>query len=85
MDTFLSQNHPEEETPQFYPCDDCIYDNPIMEDCLNCPFDEDEGADYEEDPEPDPFRNDGEADADVLKSAGFGTDEDYGDFGGNDE
>jgi len=28
---------------------------------------------------------DAEADADTLASAGYGTDEDYGDFGGNDE
>jgi hypothetical protein len=32
----------------------------------------------------DGFRYDAEADADALKSAGFGTDEDYGHFG-NDE
>ena len=32
----------------------------------------------------DGFRTDAEADADALKSAGFGTDEDYGHFG-NDE
>jgi hypothetical protein len=30
------------------------------------------------DSEPDQFRTDGEADADALASAGFGTDEDYG-------
>lgn len=29
----------------------------------------------------DPFRDDVEADADVLASAGYGTDEDYGFFG----
>lgn len=40
---------------------------------------EDEGRDDEH----DQFRSDVEADADVLASAGFGTDEDYG--GGDDE
>lgn len=34
--------------------------------------------------EPDDFMSDAEADADVLKSAGMGTDEDYGLFGGFD-
>lgn len=29
-------------------------------------------------PDEDPFRDDVEADADTLKSAGYGTDEDYG-------
>ena len=37
----------------------------------------------EEDPsEPDQFMSDAEADADALASAGFGTDEDYGCYGG---
>jgi hypothetical protein len=31
--------------------------------------------------EKDPFNSDSEADADALKSVGFGTDEDYGDHG----
>jgi hypothetical protein len=38
--------------------------------------------DRDEGPE-DHFRDDVEADADTLKSAGYGTDEDYGDFGDN--
>lgn len=34
----------------------------------------------------DPFHGrDGDADADALASAGMGTDEDYGDFGQNEE
>lgn len=33
-----------------------------------------------EDDEHDPFNSDAEADADVLASAGYGTDEDYGFF-----
>ena len=32
----------------------------------------------------DPFRSDAEADADVLASAGYGTDEDYGCFDSGD-
>jgi hypothetical protein len=38
--------------------------------------------DRDEGPE-DHFRDDVDADADTLKSAGYGTDEDYGDFGDN--
>jgi hypothetical protein len=38
--------------------------------------------DRDEGPE-DHFRDDVEADADTLRSAGMGTDEDYGDFGDN--
>lgn len=34
-----------------------------------------------DDDEHDQFRHDGEADGDALSSAGFGTDEDYGDYG----
>ncbi len=34
---------------------------------------------------PDQFLTDGEADADALASAGMGTDEDYGCYGGGDE
>jgi hypothetical protein len=37
------------------------------------------------DDEGDQFRHDGEADGDALASAGFGTNEDYGDFGGNED
>ena len=40
---------------------------------------------YEEPPEHDDhFANDMEADADALRSAGMGTDEDYGQFGDSD-
>lgn len=41
-------------------------------------------ADEFEEPREDNFRDDVEADADVLASAGFGTDEDYGYFGEQD-
>lgn len=34
--------------------------------------------------EPEDNMTDAEADADTLRSAGMGTDEDYGNFGGND-
>lgn len=42
---------------------------------------EDFEDDFEDD-EPDQFRDDVEADADALANAGWGTDEDYGDYGG---
>ncbi len=43
---------------------------------------QDEASDTEEcDMEPDDFMSDGEADADALPSAGWGTDGDYGFFG----
>ena len=38
----------------------------------------------ESEDEHDPFRSDAEADADVLASAGYGTDEDYGCFDSGD-
>lgn len=41
--------------------------------------------DGEEPPREDHFRDDVEADADALASAGMGTDEDYGHFGGDDD
>lgn len=41
-----------------------------------------EGIDNDD--EHDQFRTDAEADADALASAGWGTDEDYGDFGGDE-
>jgi hypothetical protein len=37
------------------------------------------------DGENDQFRHDGEADGDALASAGMGTDEDYGYFGGGED
>jgi hypothetical protein len=37
-----------------------------------------------DDEEVDPFNSDAEADADVLASAGWGTDEDYGYYGGDE-
>lgn len=42
-----------------------------------------EGANVND--EPDQFRTDAEADADALASAGFGTDEDYGYYGGGED
>jgi len=37
-------------------------------------------AEQDEEP-PEDFLSDAEADADALRSCGFGTDEDYGDYG----
>lgn len=44
-------------------------------------------SEYDDEPEPneDQFRDDVEADADALASAGFGTDEDYGYYGGGED
>ena len=42
-----------------------------------------EGEEYDEEPW-DGFNTDAEADADVLASAGWGCDEDYGCFGGDE-
>lgn len=53
--------------------DDLPYDH-LERDC---------DEEYEPD-EHDQFRDDVEADADALASAGYGTDEDYGYFGGDD-
>ena len=46
---------------------------------------EEEGEEEEWDErERDPYLSDGEADADALSSCGWGTDEDYGYFGGGE-
>lgn len=47
-------------------------------------YDDEHGNDYEGDEEPDGNMSDVEADADTLKSAGWGTDEDYGYYGENE-
>ncbi len=46
---------------------------------------EHDGEPDERDEPWDGFRDDVEADADALASAGFGTDEDYGCYGGGEE
>lgn len=59
-------------------------------DCAIIATEEDGATGWEWDPledgdfEPDMFRDDVEADADVLRTAGMGTDEDYGYFGGDE-
>jgi len=56
--------------------------------CEGCESDSCEGCDFYEpwaDEEPwDGFRTDAEADGDALASCGWGTDEDYGCFGGEE-
>lgn len=47
-------------------------------------FDADEREAYNAEPW-DGFQSDAEADADVLRMAGMGTDEDYGDYGYGDD
>jgi len=82
-----------------YPCCGCGPEYDIdMQYCGGCgmPADEcychecedDYDYDYEDEDdydEPDDNMTDVEADADTLRSAGWGTDEDYGYFGNNDD
>ena len=77
-----------------YPCcgcdaDDVYNDSDVCPDCgemiIGCvcefiPHDDWNDDDYEI----DQFRDDVEADADVLRMAGWGTDEDYGYYGDNE-
>jgi hypothetical protein len=67
----LSSNHPERAIQIYSSRDDLVWDN---------------NDEYMKDvPErEDQFRNDVEADADTLASAGYGTDEDYGYYGEDD-
>lgn len=52
------------------------------EECCDCgDCDECCGFDDDGDEPWDGFQSDAEADADVLRSCGWGTDEDYGDYG----
>lgn len=63
-----------------YPDEEGVFHGVLADDAA-------EYAEYmdEERDEPwDGFNSDAEADADVLASAGYGTDEDYGYFGGDD-
>lgn len=72
-------------------CDECamgLRDEAMGDDCSE--FDDEDDYDYDTDredfylPEDEPwdgFRDDVEADADVLRMAGMGTDEDYGYYG----
>ena len=83
---------PVEEPPY---CDRCgSYHGPHVA----CPADDrgdgDDVSEFDGEPDPDddpnlqehdPFRDDVEADADTLRSAGYGTDEDYGYYGGPDD
>jgi len=68
-------------------CPDC--DSDLIDDC--CPICDDDDFDEDYDDDDDDFdedywdMSDAEADADVLKSAGWGTDEDYGQFDDRDE
>lgn len=57
-----------------------IPENDICDEC-ECEYDECE-CEYDDDTEP--WEDDVWADADALASAGWGTDEDYGYYGGDD-
>jgi hypothetical protein len=55
------------------------YDITIADEDCDGVFDYDDYDDYDDEPS-DGFRDDVEADADVLRSCGWGTDEDYGGY-----
>lgn len=73
-------------------CSECHNPAEFFED--NTPCDGDDMSEFDDDkhgtirasdePEEDHFRDDVDADADALASAGFGTDEDYGCYGSED-
>jgi len=65
--------------------EDIIYHYPDSESLINALQEENEEREYGSEPPEDHFRDDVEADADALASAGFGTDEDYGDYGGGED
>ena len=71
LEQFPAQPHNYDEPPQVAEfksgAEDAAYD--AESDASDC------------DMEPDAFMSDGEADADALASAGWGTDEDYGYYG----
>lgn len=66
-------------TSRYSICEGCL-ERGRMEDDYEQSIADDE---WEEEPD-DGFRDDVDADADTLKSAGWGTDEDYGYFGDDD-
>lgn len=74
-----------------YFCTDCELEFEAYDDCLpvcpECGFTDgvelDDDVEYPE-PREDQFMSDAEADADVLRSAGWGTAEDYGYYGEDD-
>ena len=68
-----------ENTPEVREVEDDSY----MADLADEDSEYDDEEEYEEE-EYDQFESDGAADADALSSAGWGTDEDYGCFGGDD-
>ena len=94
MNSFNAQIHPEDLVDPSRICFSCALSQtgqiPTDEDCMDCTIggtyadpewdkiDENDVYPYLTDEESDQFRNDVEADANALVSAGFGTDEDYG-------
>lgn len=64
--------------------EDAIHDLLEQEAANDNFFDDDDESDEDYNDEPDNNMTDGEADADTLKSCGWGCDEDYGDYGSDD-
>lgn len=65
--------------------EDIISHYPDSESLINALQEENEEREFETEPREDHFRDDVEADADALASAGYGTDEDYGDYGQSED
>lgn len=62
------------------------FENDLCFDCDDDCSEFDDEPDFDDNDEPrDQFRDDVEADADVLASAGWGCDEDYGYYGGHED
>jgi len=85
--TFLSQPQSDEFASEHDECSDLgtFASEPANEEGGEWGGDDASEFDGERDEPWDGFRSDAEADADTLASAGYGTDEDYGYYGGSDE
>jgi hypothetical protein len=64
--------------------DDIREEDDVCSECEAKGYDYCECTFYDEDDDTEPWEDDVWADADALASAGWGTDEDYGYFGGDD-
>lgn len=79
MQTTTNDHHATEFTEQDAPCDGDDMSEFVGD--QHNDGDDDDAHGFNREPREDNFRDDVEADADVLASAGYGTDEDYGYFG----
>lgn len=65
--------------------EDIVSHYPDSESLIAALQEENEEREYGSEPPEDHFRDDVEADADTLASAGYGTDEDYGGYSGGED